>query len=888
MTRRLAGLALGGVLGVFFWNGCGMVSPNGTDSLPSSFLGVNVTKFSGVGAVPVTSGSLTVESTAVGLPGDLLSTAPADAVMVLSMPDLRIAVNDAGASVPPSGVYHATVTFRLAPIGEDACTSDNVIGPFILSMVDGTVTVNVGSLPLDAATQEAVRSGQIALCAEAWADFNGTISLGKLSIEFGSLPEDEDRVELCHIPPGNPQNRHNITVGSSAVATHLAHGDYLGQCRDAVSDLTLAQSCWDAPADVRRWQIQNPNAFGVSVTWTQSETSQTATVTAPPGESYFFTDAVAGTNTVALAWQDEAGVSQTDTKTSDGMLCDSSTDTDNDGVPDGTDHCPSTPVGATVDAEGCSCLQAGTCNPVDTDGDGIPDATDTCPSTPTGETVDTVGCSCSQLDDDLDGVMNCSDSCPDTVAGEIADASGCACSQRDGDLDDVADCDDSCPNTPVGEVVDAVGCGCSQLDGDLDGVTNCDDLCPNTPEGAPIDGLGCETMLANAGSDITLDEVGPVTLQGAASGGTSPYRYAWSAPGWQGSSVQNPVVLPSATTTYTLTVTDWSFPQQVAVDTVTVTIRQRTSFNYTITNLGSLSVNSSYPASINENGDVVGYYYSATYAKRAFLWRQGVMTDLGTLGGKEAYARDINNAGQVVGESRTASGQWHAFLWDETNGMRDLGTLGGTTSYAYAINAGGEVVGYSSTGSANQGFLYRNGIMTSLAQAGYAQSAAFGINDVGQVVGILLTQDNVSTAAMYYNGTMTDLGSPLLDGSQFWTINNAGLIAAFAWNATEYRSFLFFNGTVIDLGSLTGYPQTYVWGMSETGQMVGSVTNAGGTLSHAFLYTGGQLHDLNDVLPAGQGWEYLTAAYAVNSSGQIAGYGRINGQYRGFLMTPVP
>ena len=39
-----------------------------------------------------------------------------------------------------------------------------------------------------------------------------------------------DRVTICHIPPGNPGNAHEIVVSSNAVSAHLAHGDYLGSC----------------------------------------------------------------------------------------------------------------------------------------------------------------------------------------------------------------------------------------------------------------------------------------------------------------------------------------------------------------------------------------------------------------------------------------------------------------------------------------------------------------------------------------------------------------------------------------------------------------------------------------------------------------------------------
>ncbi len=41
---------------------------------------------------------------------------------------------------------------------------------------------------------------------------------------------DGKKVELCHIPPGNPENAHTIRVSENAVPAHLAHGDTLGPC----------------------------------------------------------------------------------------------------------------------------------------------------------------------------------------------------------------------------------------------------------------------------------------------------------------------------------------------------------------------------------------------------------------------------------------------------------------------------------------------------------------------------------------------------------------------------------------------------------------------------------------------------------------------------------
>ncbi len=44
--------------------------------------------------------------------------------------------------------------------------------------------------------------------------------------------KDNDKVYICHVPPGNPANAHAICVGQSAVAAHLEHGCTLDPCSD--------------------------------------------------------------------------------------------------------------------------------------------------------------------------------------------------------------------------------------------------------------------------------------------------------------------------------------------------------------------------------------------------------------------------------------------------------------------------------------------------------------------------------------------------------------------------------------------------------------------------------------------------------------------------------
>ncbi len=37
-------------------------------------------------------------------------------------------------------------------------------------------------------------------------------------------------VSICHVPPGNPGNAHDIRIDDSAVPAHMAHGDSMGTC----------------------------------------------------------------------------------------------------------------------------------------------------------------------------------------------------------------------------------------------------------------------------------------------------------------------------------------------------------------------------------------------------------------------------------------------------------------------------------------------------------------------------------------------------------------------------------------------------------------------------------------------------------------------------------
>ena len=51
-----------------------------------------------------------------------------------------------------------------------------------------------------------------------------------------SLQNPPDKITICHIPPGNPDNAHEITISVRALDAHLAHGDAIGSCDGCDSD----------------------------------------------------------------------------------------------------------------------------------------------------------------------------------------------------------------------------------------------------------------------------------------------------------------------------------------------------------------------------------------------------------------------------------------------------------------------------------------------------------------------------------------------------------------------------------------------------------------------------------------------------------------------------
>lgn len=245
-----------------------------------------------------------------------------------------------------------------------------------------------------------------------------------------------------------------------------------------------------------------------------------------------------------------------------------------------------------------------------------------------------------------------------------------------------------------------------------------------------------------------------------------------------------------------------------------------------------------------------------------------IMVDLGTLGGPNSTANDINDSGQVIGNAELPGGSHRAFLWSGGT-MINLGTLGGASSQASGINEAGHIVGGASRPGANipVPFLYSNGSMVELpvSAVGAVAGIAYDINDSGTVVGIIQTSGGTGHAFSHAGTTMTDLGTFGGVTSAAFAINNAGQIAA-AYRTTQTgprRAVRYHNGAITPLGTLGG-PEGQPFSINAAGHVVGFADIASG-LDHAFLYTGGALMDLGTVTGT------QSAALGIDDMGRIVG-----------------
>jgi probable HAF family extracellular repeat protein len=330
---------------------------------------------------------------------------------------------------------------------------------------------------------------------------------------------------------------------------------------------------------------------------------------------------------------------------------------------------------------------------------------------------------------------------------------------------------------------------------------------------------------------------------------------------------------------------------------------------YTVHDLGTLGGASSKAIAINAAGQVVGNSTTAAGINHAFRTTPNAAIDiatddLGTLGGAETYAADINQSGQVVGRSMLGSSVFHGFRTAPNAAITqpdDLGTFGGTRSFASGINDWGQATGGADTAADRlHAFITApNHPIDSMAvDVGLLSpiNTYPGINNGVLIPSYGLKINNSANLAVattpidtyypqgftYINGTLTLF--PGIGGyAVFGDINDHNQFVF----ADDIRTTVWLDGTPVELCTRN----CEFLAINNSGQMVGGtriqgnevdLISAGGV---ALFYSGGTIFKLDDLIPAGSGW-VLQAATDINDSGQMVGWGTINGQAHAFRLDP--
>jgi probable HAF family extracellular repeat protein len=319
--------------------------------------------------------------------------------------------------------------------------------------------------------------------------------------------------------------------------------------------------------------------------------------------------------------------------------------------------------------------------------------------------------------------------------------------------------------------------------------------------------------------------------------------------------------------------------------------------SYSVTDLGTLGGVSSFALAINGSGSVAGYGPTAgDTATHPFLWTASAgIQDLGSLGGPLGEGAGINSAGYVVGYSSLPNNILHAFLWTPSGGLQDLGTLGGSIGFsaASAIDDHNRIVGNAYTLTNEDGgdaAIWVGSKIYDLGTNGGFAAIALSVNSKFEVVGFS-RNFNPTTTGFFWSKSEGFKTLPSLftgDGTEALALNNHGWIVGNDTNPTTraFSAVLWLRGIANNIGSLGG--SAAAAGVNDQCQVVGNSILSDNVTYHAFIWTqAGGMQDLNNFIPANSGW-ILQDAAAINSSGQIAGTGLINGLTHAFLLTPTP
>jgi probable HAF family extracellular repeat protein len=317
--------------------------------------------------------------------------------------------------------------------------------------------------------------------------------------------------------------------------------------------------------------------------------------------------------------------------------------------------------------------------------------------------------------------------------------------------------------------------------------------------------------------------------------------------------------------------------------------------HYRFTDLGALRTNGESEAlGVNSAGAVAGTATSAADGGtlNAFLWQAGVFRVF-TNGVGFNYGTAVNDAGDLLGYGLVGGNAGAPFIWSPSTGFTSLPFQEGR-----GLNNRGQAVGWRRGPDPERpipvrwsppGVAGTSAVLESLPQGFGGEANA--INQAGDVAGFR-QPDAYSRRATLWRGTVpVDLGIlEELGGTQSEArgLNDFGQVVGLVRLAPPaVNGFVWRNG-VMDL--LVPPPGLYGWAnaINNSGQGVGRAFSEGISppLNRAVLWQDGIPYVLNS-LATNRGDAVLIEATAINDAGQIAGICVTGGRRHAFLLAPA-
>jgi probable HAF family extracellular repeat protein len=242
-------------------------------------------------------------------------------------------------------------------------------------------------------------------------------------------------------------------------------------------------------------------------------------------------------------------------------------------------------------------------------------------------------------------------------------------------------------------------------------------------------------------------------------------------------------------------------------------------------------------------------------------------------------ASGVNDLGQVVGNFNPQGLSFNnpqGFLL--SNGSLSTLQMSPYGTFPSGINDSGDIVGYYGIlisirppRDTTAGFLVSGGNVTEFSVPGSTATAAYGINNLGQIVGSYASD---RTHGFLFSGGIYTTLDFLPYG-----INNAGQIVGHSDSRDSYLQ----SGANLTHFTVPGSSLTDAYGINDAGQIVGYYQiGAFDTSVHGLLVSGGEYTTLD--VPGST----RTLAFGINNVGQIVGEYEDSTGVHGFLATPVP